>query len=189
MITKGLCCLWQAAPITIGTLAQQLVSINTLIVMSGMKVLTKMILALVMVWSLSSCSGGFVSQNGIFENGHKELKESLDGSWRIVKTDGGLIGEELYEFYKDAKDVSLKVNGVEREIERFDSSDGQSFTFEYQNGEAQRVFVVGQFKSSAKRVLTLLEEPMNVGKEGRLASLTLERRTKQTETVVAQSGN
>ena len=153
------------------------------------KVLSVLSLVLAMQWSLSSCSGGFVSQNGIFENGHKELKETLVGSWRIVKTDGELIGEEWYEFYKDEKEIGLKVNGVERKIERFDSEGGLSFTFEYLNGENAKVFVVGQFRSSARRTLTLIEEPMGAEMGGLYSSLTLERRLKQAETVVAQSGN
>jgi len=157
--------------------------------MCARKVLTMMSLVLIATWTLSSCSGGFVSQNGIFENGHKELKESLVGSWRIVKTDGGLIGEEMYEFYQGAKEVALKVNGVEREIKRFDSSDGQSFTFEYLDSNKEKVFVVGQFRSSAKKVLMLLEEPTNSKRLGLHTSLTLERRTIQTETIVAKSGN
>lgn len=49
--------------------------------------------------------------------------------------------------------------------------------------------MVGQFRSSAKRVLTLLEEPTNSERVGLHTSLTLERRTIQTETVVAKSGN
>ena len=152
-------------------------------------VINSIALVLLVQLALTNCSGGYVSQNGIFEKGHKELKESLVGSWRIVKTDGELIGEELYEFFKEEKGVSLKVNGVEREIERFDSSDGLSFTFEYVNGDEMKVFVVGQFRSSAKKVLMLIEEPTGLASGGLHSSLTLERRSKQTETVVAKSGN
>ncbi len=154
-----------------------------------MKMLGSVTLILLVQLALTSCSGGFVSQNGLFEDGHKELKNSLVGSWRIVKTDGELIGEELYEFFKEDKEVSLKVNGVERTIERFDSSDGLSFTFEYKSGEEQKVFVVGQFRSTAKKVLMLMEEPMGLVAGRMHTSLTLEKRSKQAETVVAKSGN
>lgn len=155
-------------------------------VKKGIKALA---LVLLVQLALTNCSGGHMANNGIFEKGHKELKEALVGSWRIVKTDGELIGEELYEFFKEEKEVSLKVNGVERAIERFDSSDGLSFTFEYVNGDEKKVFVVGQFKSSARSVLMLIEEPTDLESGGLHSSLTLERRSKQTETVVAKSGN
>lgn len=153
------------------------------------KVLNSIGIGLVIQLTLISCSGGFVSQNGIFENGHKELKESLVGSWRIVKIEGEIVGEELYEFYKQDKDVALKVNGVERAIDRFDSSNGLSFTFEYLNGEGGRVFVAGQFKTAAKKSLILLEEPTGFSMERLHTAITLERRSKEVARVVASSGN
>ncbi len=153
------------------------------------KVLNPVGIILIVQLTLMSCSGGFVSQNGIFEDGHKELKESLIGSWRIMKMEGEIVGQELYEFYREDKAVALKVNGMERSIERFDSTDGLSFTFEYLNGEGGRVFVAGQFKTAAKQSLVLLEEPASISTQRLYTTITLERRSKHSERVVASSGN
>lgn len=130
-----------------------------------------------------SCAGGNVSQNGLFENDHKELKESLIGSWQIVNQEYDVAGQEMYEFYQDAKKVKLKVMGVEREMERFDSSDGLTFSFEYNNEEAKKIYVLGQFKSYERRELVAMQElPASLAES--LSVIRLEKRPKvQTEVV------
>ncbi|GAB5525964.1 MAG: hypothetical protein Roseis2KO_38360 [Roseivirga sp.] len=105
-----------------------------------------------------SCAGGHVSQNGLFEKDHKELKESLVGSWQILNTQQGVSGQEMYQFYKDDKKVKLKVMGVEREMERFDSIDGITFSFEYKIEEDKKIYVLGQFKSYQRKELLAMQE-------------------------------
>lgn len=115
-------------------------------------------LSLVLSTALMSCAGGHVSQNGLFEKDHKDLKESLVGSWQILDKQGEGAGQEMYQFYKDEKKVKLRVLGVEREIERFDSADGITFSFEYKIEEDKRIYVLGQFKSYQRKELLAMEE-------------------------------
>ncbi|GAB5527234.1 MAG: hypothetical protein Roseis2KO_51060 [Roseivirga sp.] len=144
-----------------------------------------MAIILTQTW-LVSCAGGHVSENGIFQHGHKELKSSLVGSWRIINPDYELMGEEQFTFYEEDKKVKLKVKGKEREMERFDSSDGLSFSFEYRNDAGERIYVAGQFKSSAKESLILFQEPLGTVSTN-LSSLLLQRSKPEVKTVVASS--
>ena len=139
---------------------------------------------------LVSCAGGHVSGNGIFENGHKELKESLVGSWRVINPEKTLVGDELYTFYMDEKNkrIRLKVEGKERVMTTFDSLDGLSFSFEYVDGEGDRVFVVGQFKSSLRESLVMMREPVSKLKASMGGSISLQKRQTETKTVVASTG-
>ena len=149
------------------------------------------IVALIIVtqcWS-TSCSGGYVTQNGIFENGHKELKESLIGSWRIMNPDASLVGEQVYEFCKNSRNIQLKVNGVIRKMERFDSTHGLSFTFEYLNDVMERVYVVGQFKSYARNVLLIVEGHGSININSLQSQVMLEKGMGSTESVVVSNGN
>ncbi|MCE7990401.1 MAG: hypothetical protein HEP71_00420 [Roseivirga sp.] len=149
------------------------------------KIVWGVMVLLTQIW-LMSCAGGHVSENGIFQDGHKELKSSLVGSWRIINPNYELMGEELYTFYAENKKVKLKVKGKERKMERFDSSDGLSFSFEYLNDLGERIYVAGQFKSSAKEALVLLQEPMS-SMPVSLNSLLLQRGTPEVKTVVAST--
>lgn len=115
-------------------------------------------LSLVLSTALMSCAGGHVSQNGLFEKDHKELKESLVGSWQILDEQHEGFGQEMYQFYKDDKKVKLRVMGVEREMERFDSTDGITFSFEYKIEEDKRIFVLGQFRSYQRKELLAVQE-------------------------------
>lgn len=144
-----------------------------------------MTIILTQAW-LVSCAGGHVSENGIFQHGHKELKSSLVGSWRIINPDYELMGEEQYTFYEEDKKVKLKVKGKEREMERFDSSNGLSFSFEYLNEAGERIYVTGQFKSSARESLILYREPLGTVSAS-LSSLLLQRSKPEVKTVVASS--
>lgn len=149
------------------------------------KMVWAVMILLTQVW-LMSCAGGHVSENGIFQDGHKELKSSLVGSWRIINPNYELMGEELYTFYAENKKVRLKVKGEERKMERFDSPDGLSFSFEYLNELGERVYVAGQFKSSAKESLVLLQEPVS-SMPTSLNSLLLQRGAPEVKTVVAST--
>lgn len=122
------------------------------------KISTLIYLSLVFSVILTSCAGGNVSQNGLFERDHKELKESLVGSWQMLDKQNGVDGQEMYEFYKDDKKVKLRVLGIEREIERFDSADGVTFSFEYKIEENKKIYVLGQFKSYERKELLAMEE-------------------------------
>ena len=139
--------------------------------------------------TLASCTGGYVTKNGLFEDGHRQLKEALVGKWRIVRQEGDILGEEKYVFYQSKKALKLEVNGVETEIERFDSADGLSFTFQYNNEDNERILVVGQFRSFAMKVLMIMEEP-DAKRLGSLqASLTMENRPMSGELLVVRMGN
>lgn len=144
-----------------------------------------MVIIFTQTW-LVSCAGGHVSENGIFQNGHRELKNSLVGSWRMINPAAELLGEESYTFYKENKDVRLKVMGKERAMERFDSSDGLSFSFEYTDDLGEKIYVLGQFKSSAKQSLMLMREPEDRLKAS-LSSILLQRREAEVKTVVAST--
>lgn len=122
------------------------------------KISTLIYLSLVFSVVLTSCAGGHVSQNGLFERDHKELKESLVGSWQVPDRQNADGGQEVYEFYKDDKKVKLRVLGIEREIERFDSADGITFSFEYKIEENKKIYVLGQFKSYQRKELLAMEE-------------------------------
>lgn len=147
-------------------------------------------LCLTQLW-LVGCAGGHVSGNGIFENGHKELKESLVGSWRVISNEAELVGEELYTFYMDEKNkrVRLKVEGKEAVITSFDSIDGLAFTFEYLDAQGDRVLVVGQFKSTARKSLMMMREPVSSLKASLSESgaVSLQKRETATKTVVADN--
>lgn len=149
------------------------------------KLINVVLVLLAQVW-LFSCSGGHVTQNGLFQHGHKELKSSLIGSWRIINPGYELMGEELYTFYAENNKVKLKVKGKETEMERFDSSNGLSFSFEFLDDKKERVYVVGQFKSNAKQSLVLLQEPMS-SMPVNLSSVFLEKGRPETKSVVAGS--
>lgn len=109
----------------------------------------------------SSCAGGDIAQNGIFEKEHKELKESLVGSWQLIDQKNQAPGQEMYQFYKENKKVKLKVLGVEREMERFFSADGVTFSFEYRIEEDKKIYVLGQFRSYERRELLATQELPN----------------------------
>ena len=145
-----------------------------------------LMLCVFQLW-LVGCAGGHVSGNGIFENGHKELKESLVGSWRVINPNAELVGEELYTFYMDEKNkrVRLKVEGEERVMTSFDSIDGLAFTFEYLDAKGDRVLVVGQFKSIARESLMMLREPVSKLKASLGGTVSLQKRQAETKTVVA----
>ncbi len=143
------------------------------------------IVVLTQVWFVS-CAGGHVSENGIFQDGHKELKSSLVGSWRMVNPDYEVVGEELYTFYTEDKKVKLKVEGKERKMERFDSPDGLSFSFEYLDDQGERIYVAGQFKSAARESLVLYREPMS-GMSASLSAIHLQRGMPEVKTVVAST--
>lgn len=142
-------------------------------------------LGLVLSIVFMSCAGGHVSQNGLFENDHKELKESLVGSWQIMNAEYEISGQEMYEFYKEDKKVKVKVLGVSREMERFDSSDGLTFSFEYKNGEGKMIFVLGQFKSYDRQELIAMQE-LPPSMPGSLSVIRLEKGHKAVTQVVAQ---
>lgn len=115
-------------------------------------------LSLIVSLVFVSCAGGHVSDNGIFQNDHKELKESLVGSWKITNEGSEAAGREMYEFYKEDKQMQLKVLGQPVTMERFDSPDGLSFTFEYLPADGKVVHVVGQFKSYQRKDLVCMQE-------------------------------
>jgi hypothetical protein len=132
-----------------------------------------------------SCAGGHVSQNGLFENDHRELKESLLGSWQIMNAEYEIAGQEMYEFYKEDKKVKVKILGVNREMERFDSPDGLTFSFEYKNEEGKTIFVLGQFKSYDREELIAMQE-LPPSLPGSLSVIRLEKGHKAVTQVVAQ---
>ncbi len=106
----------------------------------------------------ASCADGYVTQNGFLEKGHKELKESLVGDWRVIDKDLKIPGSIVYEFFKgDKGKLKLKINGEEASIERFDSVDGLSFTFHFTDGAKNSNYVYGQFKSYAKKELIVYQ--------------------------------
>ncbi|MCE7993900.1 MAG: hypothetical protein HEP71_18070 [Roseivirga sp.] len=142
------------------------------------KISTLIYLSLVFSMALMSCAGGHVSQNGLFEKDHKELKESLVGSWQVLDRQYGEQGQEIYEFYRDDKKVKLRVLGIEREIERFDSADGITFSFEYKIEEGKKIYVLGQFKSYQKKELLAMEELP----DGLQKSLSMVKREKGVKT-------
>ena len=114
-------------------------------------------LGLVML-SLMNCAGGYVTDNGIFQNDQKELIETLVGSWQVVSPEVEVDGTAVYEFYRDKKEVKLKVLGNQAEIQRFDSSDGLSFTIEYALADGEPVYLVGQFKSGMRNELVCMQQ-------------------------------
>lgn len=144
-----------------------------------------MMIVFTQIW-FASCAGGHVSENGIFQDGHKELKSSLVGSWRMVNPDYEVVGEELYTFYTEDRKVKLKVEGKERKMERFDSPDGLSFSFEYVDNEGERIYVAGQFKSASRESLVLYREPMT-GLSVSLSAIHLQRGRPEVKTVVAST--
>ncbi len=115
-------------------------------------------LTLMLAMVLSSCAGGDISQNGIFEKDHKDLKQSLVGSWQLVDQGSKVPGPEMYEFYKENKKVKLRVRGVEREMERFFSADGVTFSFEYKIEDNKKIYVLGQFRSYERKELLATQE-------------------------------
>lgn len=129
-----------------------------------------------------SCAGGNVSQNGLFENDHRELKESLVGVWGLANA-----GEEIYEFYKEGKEVKLRVMGVETEMAHFDSPDGLTFSFEYKKGSGNATFVLGQFKSYQRQGLLAIEDSPVSQKAGPM--LNLEKRIKTVVVVTEDDGS
>ncbi len=139
--------------------------------------------------TLASCTGGYVTKNGLFEDGHQQLKEALVGKWRVVRQEGAFLGEEKYMFYQSKKDLKLEVNGLETEIERFDSQDGLSFTFQYDNVNDERILVVGQFRSFDMKILMIIEEPDFNSPKSLQASLTMENRPMSGELLVVRMGN
>lgn len=150
----------------------------------GRNILTVMGMNLVLIFTLMNCAGGHVSQNGIFENDHRELKEALVGSWQIINPGVEVAGREMYEFYREERKVKLKVLGEEVAVERFDSPDGLSFTFEYKLADDKPIYVVGQFKSYQRKELVCMQELPSVLPES-LSVIRLEKRPKAQATVVA----
>lgn len=148
----------------------------------GKQVLIMSTIAILVQMSLYNCAGGHVSDNGLFQSGHKELKNSLLGSWVVSNSDKDLLGEEFFSFSNGDKSLMLEVNGIEKQIERFDSADGLSFSFEYLDDQGERIYVLGQFKSFAKQSLVLMQENSSIRSSG---SLWLERGQGQKSTVVA----
>ena len=140
-------------------------------------------LGLVMM-SLMNCAGGFVSNNGIFENDYKALKEALVGSWQIVNPEYEVAGKEMYEFYREKKEVKLKVLGETAEIQRFDSPDGLSFTLEYAMADGKPTHVIGQFKSYERKNLVCMQE-VPAGLPESLSVIRLEKRAKAEQSVIA----
>ena len=141
-------------------------------------------LGLVML-SLMNCAGGYATDNGIFENDHKELKEALVGSWHIVNPEVEVAGTEMYEFYREKKEVKLKVLGNHAEIQRFDSPDGLSFTFEYAFAEGEPVHVVGQFKSGLRNELVCMQE-LPTELPDSMSVIILQKRSSAASAAVAQ---
>lgn len=103
-----------------------------------------------------------------------------------MSPDAKLIGSELFEFYNDNKKIKLKVNGKDQEVKRLDSDGGLSFTFEYLNENGQKMYVVGQFKSSAMKSLVLMQEAVGDSNSS-LNSILLEKRSGKSETVAVNS--
>jgi len=129
-----------------------------------------------------SCAGGHVSQNGLFQKDHKELKESLVGIWQVANA-----GRDVYEFYKEGNDVKLKVLGVATEMERFDSTDGLTFSFEYKNASGETTFVLGQFKSYQRLEFLAIEE--SPASQKAQSMLSLEKKVKTQVVIVEGVGS
>jgi hypothetical protein len=142
-------------------------------------------LSLILSVVCMSCAGGNVSHNGLFENDHKELKESLVGSWGTADA-----GPELYAFYKEGKAVKLRVRGVKTKMERFDSPDGLTFSFEYRDQSDHVVFVLGQFKSYQRQAFIAVEEVSGMKEAGSVLSLAKRGKSVVIETQeVEQDGS
>lgn len=115
-------------------------------------------LGILVLFLATSCSGGYVTRNGLLQDGHKELKASLVGDWRVIDKDFSVPGPIVYEFYKGEKGkFGLKVNGEEAVMERFDSVDGLSFTFHFKDKDQEENYVYGHFKSYAKSELIIYQ--------------------------------
>ncbi len=114
------------------------------------------LIGLICIFLISSCAGGHVTRNGIFEDHHQSTKEELVGEWRAVNTEVAIPGEVVYKFFKDEKGkVALKVNGESVEMRYFDAYDNLSVSFHYLDKNKNDFFVYAQFKNYLKNELVI----------------------------------
>lgn len=114
------------------------------------------IIGIICIFLVTSCAGGNVTRNGIFQDHHQSTKEQLVGEWRVVNKDVTIPGEVVYTFFKDAKGkVALNVNGEDVEMKYFDSYDNLSISFHYFDKDENDFYVYAQFKNYSKSELLI----------------------------------
>lgn len=114
------------------------------------------IVGLISIFLVSSCAGGNVTRNGIFQDHHQSTKEQLVGEWRTVDNDVTIPGDVVYKFSKDTKGkIALNVNGEDVEMKYFDSYDNLSLSFHYFDKDENDFYVYAQFKNYSKSELLI----------------------------------
>lgn len=117
------------------------------------------IVGLICIFLVSSCAGGHVTRNGIFQDHHQSTKEELVGEWRMSNEESIIPGQVVYKFFKDGKGkVALNVNGEDVEMRYFDAYDQLSISFHYMDKDKNDVYVFAQFKNYLKNELMIHSE-------------------------------
>lgn len=118
--------------------------------------LSLILIGFVIIFLASSCAGGNVTKNGVFQDNHQVEQQQLVGEWRTVNTELAIPGEVVYKFTKGAKGkVALNVNGEDVEMMYFDSYDNLSYSFHYLDKDKNEFFVYAQFKNYNKSELLI----------------------------------
>lgn len=145
------------------------------------------IIGVVCIFLLSSCAGGHVTRNGIFQDHHQPTKEGLVGEWRTFNEELDIPGGVVYKFFKDDKGkVGLEVNGEEVEMRYFDTYDQLSISFHYLDKNRNDFYVFAQFKSYSKDQL-LIHSGNSVGTGTQQTSLAKDESRFLLRKVVASS--
>ncbi len=114
------------------------------------------LIGLICIFLISSCAGGHVTRNGIFQDHHQLTKEELVGEWRVVNEELAMPGAVVYKFFKDDKGkVALNVNGEQVQMRYFDVYDNLSVSFHYLDKNKNDFFVYAQFKNYLKNELVI----------------------------------